>query len=161
MRSILASLVVVALSSSIVPAADVDVRNEVEFKKLMPAGAKLEKLATGFQFTEGPCWLESEGGFLVFSDIPANHLKKWTHKDGVSVFRDNSNNANGNTRDAYGRLVTAEHGSRSITRTGVDGKVETLVDKIDGKRFNSPNDVVVKSDETVWFTDPDYGLAKR
>jgi gluconolactonase len=97
----------------------------------------------------------------VFSDIPANQLKKWTKAGGVTVFRDPSNNANGNTTDREGRLVTAEHGARRISRTEKDGTVVTLVDQYEGKKLNSPNDVVVKSDGTIWFTDPDYGLAGR
>jgi gluconolactonase len=98
---------------------------------------------------------------LVFSGIPANQLKKWDRAGCVGVFREPSNNANGNTLDGDGRLVSAEHGARRVSRTEKDGSVTTLVDSFEGKKLNSPNDVVVKSDGTVWFTDPDYGLAGR
>lgn len=140
-------------------AADFEVKDEAQFKKMFPPGAKVERLATDFQFIEGPAWMPA--GFLVFSDIPANELKKWTPGGGVSTYRAPSQNANGNTVDRQGRLVTAEHGGRRISREEKDGKVVTVVDAVDGKKFSSPNDVVVKSDGTIWFTDPDYGLAGR
>ena len=139
-------------------AADFDVRNEAEFKKIFPADAKVEKLADGFGFTEGPVWFSAAGGYLVFSDIPKNQLKKWTAKEGVTTFREPSQNANGNTLDRRGRLVTAEHSGRRISLAEKDGTVTTVVDRFDGRKFNSPNDVVVKSDGTFWFTDPPYGL---
>jgi gluconolactonase len=140
-------------------AADFEVKDEAAFKKLFPASAKVTRLETNMQFVEGPAWMP--GGFLVFSDIPANELKRWDAKGGLTTFRKPSNNANGNTIDREGRLVTAEHTAHRISRTGKDGKVETLVEKFEGRNLNSPNDVVVKSDGTLWFTDPDYGLAGR
>lgn len=139
-------------------AADFDVKDEAQFKKLFAPNAKVERLATDFQFVEGPAWTPE--GFLVFSDIPANELKKWT-PGGVTTFRNPSGNANGNTIDRQGRLLTAEHGGRRISRLEKDGKVVTVVDTFEGKKLNSPNDVVVKTDGTLWFTDPDYGLAGR
>lgn len=145
------------MSAFIVAAANFDIRNEVEFKKCVPDSAKVEKLASGFGFTEGPTWVSWDGGFLVFSDIPANELKKWTRKDGVSTFRQPSENANGNLFK-NGRLISCEHSARRVVIQSKDKLVETLVDQFDGKKFNSPNDVAVKSDGTVWFTDPDYGL---
>ncbi|MEO7300403.1 MAG: SMP-30/gluconolactonase/LRE family protein [Verrucomicrobiota bacterium] len=145
------------VSAFVVAAADFDIRNEVEFKKCVPDGAKVEKLASGFGFTEGPTWVAWDGGVLVFSDIPANELKKWTRKDGVSTFRQPSQNANGNLFK-NGRLISCEHSGRRVVIQSKDKLVETLVDQFDGKKFNSPNDVAVKSDGTVWFTDPDYGL---
>src|SRR6185436_940644 len=137
---------------------DFDIKNPEEFKKIMPDGAKVQKEASGFAFVEGPTWIKSGGGFLVFSDIPNNKIMKWTAKDGITVFRDDSKNSNGNTTDPDGLLVTAQHGSRSVTRTGKDNKIVTLVDKYNDKALNSPNDVAVKSDGTIWFTDPDYGI---
>ena len=134
------------------------IQDAAEFRKIVPAGARLEKLAGGFQFVEGPVWTNAEGGYLVFSDIPANELKKWTPQDGVSTFRSPSHNANGNTRDAQGRLITCEHSGRRVSIADAAGNVSTLVDRYQGKRLNSPNDVVVKSDGTIWFTDPPYGL---
>jgi gluconolactonase len=131
-----------------------------EFAKCVAADAKVEKLAGDLKFTEGPTWIGGADGFLVFSDIPANELKKWTAGAGLSVFRTPSNNTNGNTTDAAGRLLSAEHSARRVSHTQADGTVKTLVDSIDGKKFNSPNDLVVKSDGTVWFTDPPYGLPR-
>src|SRR5258705_7319971 len=150
----------IAAFSSTALADDFDIKNSEEFKKIIPEGAKVQKEASGFGFVEGPTWIKSGGGYLVFSDIPNNKIMKWTAKDGITVFRDDSKNSNGNTTDPDGLLVTAQHGSRSVTRTGKDNKVVTLVEKYDGKALNSPNDVVVKSDGSVWFTDPDYGIPK-
>jgi gluconolactonase len=140
-------------------AADFEIKDEAEFKKLFVPAARVERLATGMQFVEGPVWMPE--GYLVFSDIPANELKRWDAKGGVTTFRKPSNNANGNTLDRGGQLLTAEHGAHRISRTRADGAVETLVDKFEGRNLNSPNDVVVKSDGSIWFTDPDYGLGGR
>lgn len=137
-------------------AAGFDVRNEAEFKKCVAADAKLEKLAGDMGFTEGPTWFQ---GFLVFSDIPNNELKKWSKAGGLETFRKPSQNINGNTTDRAGRLFSAEHSGRRVSVQDA-GTIETVVDSFDGKKFNSPNDVVVKSDGTVWFTDPPYGLPK-
>ena len=135
--------------------------DKVEFDRIFPTQAQVTRLAGDLQFTEGPVWYGREPGVLVFSDIPANKLLQWHPDRGLSVFRDPSHNANGNTVDRDGRLVTCEHGRRLVSITQPDGSVETLVDTFEGHAFNSPNDVVVKSDGTVWFTDPDYGLAGR
>jgi gluconolactonase len=142
------------------PAEAFEVRNEAEFKKIFADDAKVSKLADGFGFTEGPVWIARDGGYLVFSDIRKNQLNKWMAKDGVTTFREPSRNANGNTLDREGRLITAEHSGRRLSRMEADGSVVTIVDQFDGKKFNSPNDVVVKSDGTLWFTDPPYGLSK-
>ena len=136
-----------------------DIRNETEFRKIVSEDAKLEKVAGGFRFTEGPVWMPE--GHVIFSDIPANQLKKYQPGQEVTVFREPSHNANGNTIDLEGRLVSAEHGARRVSRTLANGNVETVVEEFEGKKFNSPNDVVVKTDGTIWFTDPDYGLAGR
>jgi gluconolactonase len=142
-------------------AADFDIRNETEFRKIVAPDAKLQRLATAMQFTEGPVWVPKAAGYLVFSDIPADELKKWTAKEGVTTFRKPSRNANGNTVDRQGRLVTCEHTGRRVSLLDRDGAVRTLVDQFEGKKFNSPNDAVVKSDGTIWFTDPDYGLGRN
>ena len=143
-------------------AADFDIQDQAGFKKIFPGSAKVERLATGMKFVEGPVWMPGKGGgFLVFSDIPANELKKWSRSGGLETFRTPSDNANGNTLDREGRLVTAEHGARRVSRTEKDGTVVTVLDSVEGKKLNSPNDVVVKSDGTIWFTDPPYGLAGR
>lgn len=125
---------------------------------LVSADAKVEKLAGDLKFTEGPVWI-AERKMLVFSDIPQSKLMQWTAGKGVSEFRP-SENSNGNTLDREGRLVTAQHSGRNVVRTEKDGKITVLVDKYDGKKLNSPNDVVVKSDGTIWLTDPPYGVPK-
>lgn len=134
--------------------------NAGAFGAVVSAGAQIEKLAGGFGFVEGPVWTNEDGGCLIFSDIPRHELKKWSPRDGVTTFRAPSNN-NGNTRDAHGRLVTAEHDGRRVSVTEPDGSVRMLVERYQGKRLNSPNDIVVKSDGTIWFTDPPYGLPGR
>ena len=134
------------------------IANETEFRKCVAAEAQIKKLAGEMMFTEGPAW--HPDGFLVFSDIPANELKKWDPSEGVRTFRKPSHNANGNTIDRQGRLVSAEHSARRVSVTEKDGAARTLIDRHDGKKFNSPNDVVIKSDGTVWFTDPPYGTPK-
>jgi gluconolactonase len=121
--------------------------------------AALEKLAGEFEFIEGPVW--HPDGFLLFSDIPADTIYKLTSNRQVEVFRRPSGKANGNTLDKAGRLITAEHSNRRISRTEKDGKVIVLVDKYEGKRLNSPNDLVVKSDGSIYFTDPRYGVVKE
>jgi len=142
-------------------AADVEAKDPEAFAKIVPADAKLEKLATGMKFTEGPVWVPGEPGMLVFSDIPADEMKKWTKVEGLTTFRLPSRGANGNAIDAEGRLITCEHRSRSVVRNAIDGSMETIADAHDGRKLNSPNDAAVKSDGTVWFTDPPYGLDKR
>ena len=130
-------------------------------RDVVPAGVQVMKLATGFKFIEGPVWFDGilGGGHLVFSDIPANELKKWDGQS-VTTFRSPSNHTNGNTLDRQGRLISCEHGARRVSITETDGTVRTLVERHEGKRFNSPNDAVVKSDGTIWFTDPPYGVPK-
>jgi gluconolactonase len=128
------------------------------FARYRLALASVERLATGMRWCEGPAWFGA-GRYLVWSDIPNNRIMKWDEETGaVSVFRKPSNNANGNTRDRQGRLLTCEHDTRRVTRTEFDGTITTLIDRFDGKRLNSPNDIVVKSDDTVWFTDPPFGI---
>jgi gluconolactonase len=118
----------------------------------------VERLASGCRWAEGPVYF-GDGRFLLWSDIPNNRMLKWEEETGaVSVFRKPSNFANGNTRDRQGRLVTCEHGSRRVTRTEYDGSITVLMDSFDGKRLNSPNDVVVKTDGSIWFSDPTFGI---
>ncbi|MFN4128677.1 MAG: SMP-30/gluconolactonase/LRE family protein [Paracoccaceae bacterium] len=118
--------------------------------------APVKRLATGFDWVEGPVWF-GDMGCLLFSDIPNNRILRWT-EDGVTTFRAPSNYANGHTRDRQGRLVSCEHGLRRVTRTEWDGTVTTLADSFDGKRLNSPNDVIVARDGSIWFSDPHYGI---
>lgn len=120
--------------------------------------AKVERLATGFRWAEGPVWL-GDARSLVWSDVPGNRMYRWDEETGAtSVFRGPSGNANGNTRDRRGRLLTCEHGGRRVSRTEYDGRVVTLMDRFEGKRLNSPNDIVCKSDRSIWFTDPGFGI---
>lgn len=123
---------------------------------LIEPGAAVEKVAGDMKFTEGPVWLPKEKK-LIFSDIPNSQLMQWSEADGLSVFR-KSENANGNILDLQGRLISCQHGARNIVRTEDDGSIKVLADKFDGKRLNSPNDVAVRSDGTLWFTDPPWGL---
>jgi len=128
------------------------------FNKYRLLLASVERLAAGMRWCEGPVYF-GDGRYLLFSDIPNNRIMRWDEETGnVSVFRKPSNNANGNTRDRQGRLVTCEHDARRVTRTEYDGSITVLIDKFDGKRLNSPNDVVVKSDDSIWFTDPPFGI---
>jgi len=127
------------------------------FRPCLVANARLERLHDGMRWAEGPVYF-ADGDFLLWSDIPNNRIMKWTEGAGVTVYRAPSHHANGNTRDRQGRLITCESGSRRMTRTEYDGSITVLVDNYQGKRLNSPNDVVVKSDDTIWFTDPDYGI---
>jgi gluconolactonase len=161
MKIFLTSCAVASSACILLNAAEFDIRDEAEFGKVMAANAKVEKLAGDMGFLEGPVWNPADGGYLVFSDIPNNELKKWAQPAGVGTFRKPSNNANGNALDLEGRLTTAEHSGRRVSVTEKDGTVRTVVDAFEGKKFNSPNDVVVKSDGTYWFTDPDYGLGNN
>jgi gluconolactonase len=129
-----------------------------EFARCVDPAAQVRKLAGDMQFTEGPVWVPRNGGYLVFSDIPADELKRWCETDGLAVFRKPSRNANGNTLDRDGRLITCEHSGRRLSIMETDGTHRTLVDKLEGKAFNSPNDAAVAADGGVYFTDPDYGL---
>ena len=120
--------------------------------------AKVERIASGMRWCEGPVWF-GDGRYLLWSDIPNNRIMKWEEETGrVSVFRKPSNNANGNTRDRQGRLLTCEHDTRRVTRTEYDGTITVIADKFDGKPLNSPNDIVCKSDGSIWFTDPPFGI---
>jgi gluconolactonase len=120
--------------------------------------ASVERLATGMRWSEGPVWF-GDARCVLWSDIPNNRIMRWDEETGaVSIFRKPSNNANGNTRDRQGRLVTCEHDARRVTRTEYDGAITVICDRYQGKRLNSPNDVVVKSDGSIWFTDPHFGI---
>ncbi|MBI1311106.1 SMP-30/gluconolactonase/LRE family protein [bacterium] len=128
------------------------------FAKYRLSLAKVERIATGMRWSEGPVWF-GDGRFLLWSDIPNNRIMKWEEETGaVSVFRRPSNNSNGNTRDRQGRLITCEHDSRRVTRTEYDGSITVIADQFEGKPLNSPNDAVCPSDESLWFTDPPFGI---
>lgn len=120
--------------------------------------AAVERIATGMRWCEGPVWL-GDTRTLVWSDVPGNRMHRWDEESGaVGCFRNPSNFANGNTRDRQGRLITCEHGGRRVVRTEPDGHITVLADAFQGKRLNSPNDVVCKSDGSIWFTDPSFGI---
>jgi gluconolactonase len=129
------------------------------FNKYRLALAGVERLATGCRFNEGAVYF-GDVRCLYWSDIPNNRIMRWDEETGrVSVYRSPSNHANGNTRDRQGRLITCEHSGRRVTRTEYDGSITVLIDRFDGKRLNGTNDVVVKSDDTIWFTDPPSGIS--
>jgi len=130
--------------------------HDPRFAAVMGKAPEGEVIAKGFVFTEGPVWHPKEK-WLAFSDIPANRLHRWTPQGGCTVWREPSHMANGNTLDRQGRLVTCEHATSRVTRTGADGKVTVLASHWQGKELNSPNDVVVRSDGRIYFTDPTYG----
>ena len=128
------------------------------FNKYRLGLSSVEKIAGGCRWNEGTVWF-GDARCLLWSDIPNNRIMRWDEETGrTSVYRKPSNNANGNTRDRQGRLVTCEHDTRRLTRTEYDGTITVLADKFDGKPLNSPNDVVVKSDDSIWFTDPPFGI---
>jgi gluconolactonase len=146
-------------------------RKDPRFDKLIPRDAKIEKLASGFKWSEGPVWIK-DGGYLLFSDIPRNTINKWKEGESISVFlrpsgytgekpRGGEPGSNGLRLDPQGRLVLCEHGDRRVTRLEKDGKKTVLADRYMGKRLNSPNDLVFHSNGDLYFTDPPYGLEKN
>lgn len=126
------------------------------FRAILRPDSRLEQLATGATWSEGPAYLDD--GSVVWSDIPGNRLMRYSPQDGVSVFLQPAHFQNGHTRDLEGRLIACSHGQRGVLRLEQDGSWTMLVDQHDGMKLNSPNDVIVKSDGTIWFTDPPYGL---
>ena len=145
--------------------------NDPRFFTLIDLSAPIEKLASGFDWSEGPVWIK-QGGYLVFSDVPSNTVYRWKESEGVSVFlkpsgytgatpRGGEPGSNGLTTDSQGRLVLCEHGDRRVGRIEKDGRHVTLADKFNGKQFNSPNDLAYKSNGDLYFTDPPYGLEKN
>ncbi|NTF34322.1 SMP-30/gluconolactonase/LRE family protein [Rhizobium skierniewicense] len=128
------------------------------FSTFVLGNAPLKKLGTGFDWVEGPVWF-GDHDCLLFSDIPNNRIMRWSPSAGVSVFREPSNFSNGHTRDGQGRLVSCEHGTRRVSRTEHDGTITVIADSYQGKRLNSPNDVIVASDGAIWFSDPHYGIS--
>jgi gluconolactonase len=128
------------------------------FARYILGNATLETLASGFRWIEGPVWM-GDANCLLFQDLPNDRTMRWIEGVGVSVYRSPSNYGNGQTRDRQGRLIACSHRGRCLYRTEYDGQVTKLVDRHSGKRLNSPNDVVVKSDGSIWFTDPLYGIS--
>lgn len=134
-----------------------------EFSQVVSPDALLDEIASGHQFTEGPVWVDSAqaGGYLLFSDIPADRIYRWRNGVPNIVWREPSGKSNGLILDAGGQLVACEHWNRRVTLTRKDGEVVTLCDSYRGKKLNSPNDAAVGGDGSIWFTDPPYGLEKR
>jgi SMP-30/Gluconolactonase/LRE-like region len=131
------------------------------FAKYRLNNAGVERIATGMRWAEGPVWF-GDGRYLLWSDAALDRIMRWDEETGqVSVFRKPANKPNGLTRDRQGRLLTCEHAGRRVTRTEYDGTITVLIDRFDGKRLNSPNDIVVKSDDSIWFTDPVYGITSN
>src|SRR6202162_3953855 len=141
---------------------DADIKTlDPRFQRLILGNAGVERIATGMRFCEGPVWF-GDGRYLLFSDIPNDRIMKWEEETGaVSVFRKPSNYANGNTRDRQGRLVTCEHDTQHLTRTEYDGTITILADSFEGKPLTGPNDVVVKSDGSIWFSDNGAGTRRN
>lgn len=131
--------------------------HDERFKHLIVSSAGLDEIYSDCRWAEGPVWF-GDLNCLLWSDIPNQRILRWVPEGGVSVFRQPSNFANGHTRDREGRLVSCEHGGRRVTRTELDGSITVLADSYQGKKLNAPNDVIVRSDGTVWFTDPTYGI---
>jgi gluconolactonase len=146
------------LSMSVAAQAQVAIQSGADVSKLIATDAKVEKLAGDMKFVEGPVWLPAKK-VLIFSDIPASQLMQWTEKGGVTPYRE-SQNANGNTVDAAGNLLSCQHSGRNLVKEGPDGKISVIIDKHEGKKFNSPNDLALKSDGAIYFTDPPYGVPK-
>ena len=139
------------------PDPAVEILDDV-FRYLRLYSASVEQLYTGCRWAEGPVWF-GDGRYLLWSDIPNNRILRWDESSGTtSAFRAPSNNANAHTRDRQGRLVSCEHLTRRITRTEYDGRITVLADRFEGKRLNSPNDLVCASDGSIWFTDPSFGI---
>jgi gluconolactonase len=136
----------------------VEIRN-AKFRSVVGDSVEIEKLATGFLFTEGPLWHVREQ-YLLFSDMPGDHLRRWSAREGATTFRKPCAQSNGLAWDRQGRLVVCEHATSRLTRTEPDGRSIVLASHYDGKELNSPNDVVVKSDGAIYFTDPTYGRAE-
>ena len=134
------------------------VSHDPRFDRFVLFNAPPKQIATGFDWTEGPVWF-GDAGCLLFSDIPNDRVVRYTPGSGITTYRQPSNHANGHTRDREGRLVSCEHGTRRVTRTETDGRITVIADAYEGKRLNSPNDVVVASDGAIWFSDPHYGIA--
>jgi gluconolactonase len=131
--------------------------HDPSFRYLTVGSAALDELYSGCRWAEGPVWF-ADLNCLIWSDIPNERMLRYSQDGDVSVFRTNSNFTNGNTRDRQGRLISCQHGARRVVRTEIDGTITVLADSYQGKRLNSPNDVVVKSDGSIWFTDPSYGI---
>lgn len=133
----------------------IEIRDQ-RFLDIVDENLELETLASDFEFTEGPIWHPVEK-HLIFSDIPANKMFRWSNSDGLQLFREPSNMANGNTYDHQGRILSCEHATSRVSRTEADGSIEVLASHYDGMELNSPNDIIVRNDGSIWFTDPTYG----
>lgn len=141
-------------------AADVIEMRDPRMGEIVDSEASLDTVESGFVFIEGALWHPLDR-FLLFSDILGDRMYRWSAKDGLSTFRQPSGMANGNSYDRQGRLITCEHANSRVTRTEPDGRIVALADRFDGRQLNSPNDIVVKSDNSIYFTDPNYGRTEE
>lgn len=156
-RKLIKFLITIGLvSTMLMNLSDKSESQALNLEAIIAPNAKVEKVAEGFKFTEGPVW--HPDGFLLFSDLPANTIYQWQPNGKTEIFRQPSGKANGNALDNSGRLITAEHENRRLSLTEKDGQIVTLVSHYQGKRLNSPNDLVVKSDGSIYFTDPPFGI---
>ncbi|MHC4532533.1 MAG: SMP-30/gluconolactonase/LRE family protein [Planctomycetota bacterium] len=166
------SLITIAKESKNYPAIGEVVRFDNRINDLIGSDARIELLASGFEWSEGPLWIQDAGGYLIFSDIPRNSVMKWKEGEGISLFMKPSGytgiadygrepGSNGLTLDLQERIIFCEHGDRRVSRLEKDGGKKTLVDNYKGRRLNSPNDAAVKSNGDIYFTDPPYGLPER
>ncbi|MBI2717579.1 MAG: SMP-30/gluconolactonase/LRE family protein [Rhizobiales bacterium] len=129
---------------------------DLRLTAIVGADIRIERLATGFDFTEGPIWNET-GQFLIFSDMPGDHMRRWSETGGIATFRKPCNMANGNCWDRQGRMLTCEHATSRVTRTAADGGITVIASHYQGRELNSPNDIVVHADGGIYFTDPTFG----
>lgn len=158
MKKLVIALLVLLASFTAQPTGFIEFIDEAALSRIIPKNAELKVLAKGMQFLEGPLWISSTGGSLIFSDIPADEIKEWRPTNGLTTFRKPSGKANGNALDANGLLVSCEEGARRLSITEKNGSVRTLVDQFEGKKLNSPNDLVIDSRGVIWFTDPPYAI---
>lgn len=137
---------------------NVEIRDP-KFTAVVPADGAVERIATGCLFTEGPLW-HPRDQYLLWSDMPGDHLRRWSAQDGVTTFRKPCNMSNGLAWDRRGRLLVCEHASSQVTRTEADGRITALATHFEGRELNSPNDIVCAADGGIYFTDPPYGRAE-
>lgn len=146
----------IVASMAVLSLALVSQAQDKNLNSIIAADTEVKLLATGMKFTEGPVWLPEKSA-VIFSDIPNSMLMQWTEKEGLQPFR-KSEASNGNILDLQGRLLTCQHSGRNVIRTEADGQITVLIDSFEEKKLNSPNDLAIKSDGSIWFTDPSYGL---
>jgi gluconolactonase len=154
-----ASSTVNVTTNAATPGVGSIIEKDPSFRNIVPSGAKIEKVAGGFKFTEGPIWVKEGAGYLLFSDIGNDAIMKWTPSGTVSTFRKPSDRSNGLTLDKQGRLIICDQANRRMSRLEPNGTLTVLASTYQNRRFNSPNDAVYGSEGSLYFTDPPYGLS--